>query len=125
MRGLHFQRPPFAQAKLVRCSKGAIFDVAVDIRSGSPTFGRSVALELSAENWRQLFVPAGFAHGYCTLTADAEVTYKVSERYNPEAEGGLRWNDPALGIDWPVGEQQATLNARDRGWPILSELAWD
>ena len=122
VRGLHFQKPPFAQDKLLRCSKGAILDVAVDIRAGSPTYGKAVAVELTAENWLQLFVPAGFAHGYCTLTPDAEVIYKVSGSYAPDAEGGLLWNDPALGIDWPIDASRATLNARDRGWPTLSEL---
>lgn len=122
VRGLHFQKPPFAQDKLLRASRGAILDVAVDIRSGSPTYGRAVAVELSAENWKQLFVPAGFAHGYCTLTPDTEVIYKVSGLYSPESEGGLLWNDPALGIDWPIAEAHATLNARDRGWPTLAEL---
>ena len=123
VRGLHFQAPPFAQDKLLRCAKGAILDVAVDLRVGSPTFGKAVAVELSADNWLQLFVPAGFAHGYCTLTPDTEVLYKVSGPYSPQSEGGLLWNDPALDIDWPVTDAQATLNARDRNWPTLSELA--
>jgi dTDP-4-dehydrorhamnose 3,5-epimerase len=122
VRGLHFQKPPFAQDKLIRCCRGAILDVAVDIRPGSPTFGRSVAVELSAENWLQLLVPAGFAHGYCTLTPDTEVAYKVSGAYAPQSEGGLLWNDPALGIAWPIAAEQATLNARDKGWPTLAEL---
>jgi dTDP-4-dehydrorhamnose 3,5-epimerase len=123
VRGLHFQAPPRAQAKLVRVVKGAVFDVAVDIRRGSPTYGRHVAAELSAENGRQLFVPAGFAHGFQTLTEGAEVLYKVSDYYAAETEGGLLWSDPALGIDWPVPASEATLNARDAGFPALAELA--
>lgn len=122
VRGLHFQKPPFAQAKLVRVTRGAVLDVVVDIRSNSPTFGQHVAVELSADNWAQLYVPVGFAHGYCTLTPDCEVLYKVSARYAPEAEGGLRWNDPALGIDWPIMESEATVNERDRQWPELQAL---
>lgn len=122
VRGLHFQKPPFAQAKLLRVSKGAILDVAVDIRAGSPSYGKAVAVELSDENWLQLYVPAGFAHGYCTLTPDTEVIYKVSGGYAPDAEGGLLWSDPALGIDWPIGDAEATVNARDRSWPTLAEL---
>ena len=123
VRGLHYQKPPFAQDKLLRCTRGAIFDVAVDIRTGSPSFGKAVTVELSAENWRQLFVPAGFAHGYCTLTPDTEVVYKVSNSYTPESEGGLLWNDPALNIEWPIDAGAAMLNARDRAWPKLSELS--
>jgi dTDP-4-dehydrorhamnose 3,5-epimerase len=122
VRGLHMQSPPFAQDKLVRCSRGAIFDVAVDVRLDSPTFGRAVSLTLSAENWLQLLVPAGFAHGYCTLTEDCEVQYKVTAPYAPEAEEGLIWSDPALAINWPVAEDAAILNARDRAWPTLE--AW-
>jgi len=123
VRGLHFQAPPAAQAKLVRVTRGAILDVAVDLRRGSPTFGRAHAVELSADNWQQLFVPVGFAHGFCTLTEESEVLYKVSAEYAPASEGGLLWNDPALGIAWPVDEASATLSARDRRWPPLRELA--
>ncbi|MET0182368.1 MAG: dTDP-4-dehydrorhamnose 3,5-epimerase [Caulobacterales bacterium] len=122
VRGLHFQAPPFAQAKMLRVVRGAILDVAVDIRKSSPTFGKHVAVELSAENWAQLYVPAGFAHGFCTITPDAEVLYKVSAPYAPDAEGGLLWSDPALEIAWPVSQAEATVNARDAAWPTLAVL---
>jgi dTDP-4-dehydrorhamnose 3,5-epimerase len=122
VRGLHFQSPPHAQAKLVRVTRGAILDVAVDIRPGSATYGQHVAVELSGENARQLLVPAGFAHGFQTLTPDCEVLYKVTEVYAPQAEGGLLWNDPALGIDWPIPAEQSLVNARDAAWPTLAEL---
>jgi len=122
VRGLHFQAPPHAQAKLVRVTKGAIYDVCVDIRLGSPTYGRHVAAELSADNNAQLLVPAGFAHGFQTLTPDCEVLYKVTDVYAPETEGGLLWNDPALAIAWPIGADRAILNARDAAWPSLAEL---
>jgi dTDP-4-dehydrorhamnose 3,5-epimerase len=122
VRGLHFQTGAHAQDKLIRCARGAIFDAVVDIRPGSPTFGRSFAAELSAENWLQLLVPAGFAHGYCTLTPDAEVHYKVSAPYAPQAEGGLLWSDPALDIAWPVTPDAAVVNARDQAWPTLAAL---
>ncbi len=122
VRGLHFQRPGRAQDKLLRVTRGAVLDVAVDIRAGSPTFGRHVAVELSDRNWRQLLVPVGFAHGFMTLTDEAEVLYKVTDFYAPEAEGGLNWTDPALGIDWPIEAGEATVNARDAGWPILADF---
>lgn len=122
LRGLHFQAPPRAQDKLLRCARGAVLDVAVDIRRGSPTWGRSVAVELSEENGRQLLVPRGFAHGYLTLTDRADVLYKVTDGYAPETEGGLLWSDPALGIDWPVGAGEAVVNARDAAWPTLADL---
>jgi dTDP-4-dehydrorhamnose 3,5-epimerase len=122
VRGLHFQAPPRAQAKLLRVVQGAILDVAVDIRKGSPTYGQHVALELSAHNWKQLYVPTGMAHGFCTLTDMSEVLYKTSNEYAPEAEGGLLWNDPALGIAWPVSASDATLNFRDSDWPNLAAL---
>jgi dTDP-4-dehydrorhamnose 3,5-epimerase len=122
VRGLHFQAPPKAQAKLLRVVTGAILDVAVDIRRTSPTYGQHVAVELSAENWKQLYVPAGMAHGFCTLTDRAEVLYKTSEEYAPETEGGLLWDDPALGIAWPVRPADATVNARDASWPGLAAL---
>ena len=121
VRGLHFQRGDAAQDKLIRVSKGAIFDVAVDLRAGSATFGRSYAMELSATNWLQLLVPKGLAHGYQTLTPDAEVLYKASAPYAPAAEGGIVWNDPALAIDWPIAAQEAILNARDQAWPTLAQ----
>ena len=122
VRGLHFQGPPAPQAKLVRVTRGAILDVAVDVRRGSPTYGRAYSVELSAENWRQLFVPVGFAHGFCTLTDDTEVLYKVSAEYAPQAEGGLLWNDPDLAIPWPVELGGAQLSPRDRRWPELRML---
>jgi dTDP-4-dehydrorhamnose 3,5-epimerase len=122
VRGLHFQIGDTAQAKLIRCTRGSIFDVAVDIRRGSPTFGQHAALTLSAENWRQLFVPIGFAHGYCTLEPDTEVIYKVSAYYDPAAERGLAWDDREVGIDWPIDRSAAILVARDRGLPRLVEL---
>lgn len=122
VRGLHFQLPPRAQAKLVRVSRGAIFDVAVDLRHGSPTFGRHVSVVVSAEEWNQLYVPVGFAHGFCTLAPDTEVIYKLTDVYAPDRERGLLWNDPALGIDWPVAEDDAILSPRDRGHPRLAAL---
>ncbi|SRR5690606_2124409 len=122
IRGLHFQVPPFAQAKLVRVSRGAVLDVAVDIRRGSPTFGRHVSAVLSAENWSQLLVPVGFAHGFCTLEPDTEVLYKVTAPYSAEHDKGLIWNDPALGIDWPLDGREPTLSDKDRRWPALADL---
>ena len=121
VRGLHFQMPPHAQAKLVRCGRGAIFDVAVDIRKGSPTFGQSVGYELSAENGAQVFVPAGFAHGFMTLQPDSEIIYKCSDYYAPETEGAVRWDDPAVGIDWPL-QGDAILSDKDVVAPILADL---
>jgi dTDP-4-dehydrorhamnose 3,5-epimerase len=122
VRGLHFQAPPHAQAKLVRCLAGRMFDVAVDIRAGSPTFGRWVAHELSAENGLQLFVPAGFAHGFMTLEPGTEVDYKVSDFYAPACEHGVLWNDPALGIPWPRTDGAPALSARDAALPRLAQL---
>ena len=122
VRGLHFQIPPCAQAKLLRVTAGSIFDVAVDIRWGSPSFGRHVAAVLSSSDWNQIFIPEGFAHGYCTLQPDTEVVYKVSSYYSPEHDRGLLWNDPALGIAWPVSPDEALVSDRDRKHPILSVL---
>ena len=122
LRGLHLQMPPHAIAKLVRVLRGAIFDVAVDVRTGSDTYGRWVGAELSADNGRQLYVPRGFAHGYCTLTADTEVFYKQTGLYAPEAERGVRWSDPAIGIAWPVAADQIIVNDRDRTAPLLENL---
>lgn len=122
VRGLHFQTGEAAQAKLVRVLRGAVLDVVVDIRPGSPTFGRHVAIELDAASGRQLFVPAGFAHGFCTLVPDTEVNYKVSTYYAPESEGGLRWDDAELGIAWPVAPADATVAERDRTWPGLRQF---
>lgn len=122
VRGLHFQVPPFAQDKLVRVTRGAVFDVAVDLRRGSPSFGRHVHAVLSAEAWNQLFVPAGFAHGLMTLAPDTEIIYKVSARYAPEHDRGLFWNDPALAIPWPIPAAEAILSERDRRQPRFSEF---
>jgi dTDP-4-dehydrorhamnose 3,5-epimerase len=122
VRGLHFQIVPHAQGKLVRVAKGAVFDVAVDVRRGSPTFGQHTALTLTAESGDQLWIPAGFAHGYCTLTLDCEVTYKVTDYYAPECERGLLWNDPGLGIAWPVTGDKAIVHPRDAAWPALEAL---
>lgn len=123
VRGLHFQAPPHAQAKLVRCVRGRIFDVAVDVRRGSPTFGRSAAVELSADNGDQLFVPVGFAHGFMTLEPDTEVVYKVSDFYDAGSEGGVLWDDPDLGIAWPLPPDRALLSPKDRELPPLRALA--
>lgn len=122
VRGLHFQTAPVAQAKLLRVTRGAILDVAVDIRAGSPSYGRHVAVELTAENWRQLYVPVGFAHGFCTLVENTEVLYKVTAPYGPSNEGGLLWSDRDLGIAWPITEAEATLSARDKEWPSLKDF---
>jgi dTDP-4-dehydrorhamnose 3,5-epimerase len=120
LRGLHYQLPPMAQDKLIRVVRGSILDVAVDVRRSSPTFGRHVAMEISADNWRQIFVPVGFAHGFVTLEPNTEVLYKVSAPYSPEHERGVKWNDPALGIDWGIAETQPVLSARDQNHPALS-----
>jgi dTDP-4-dehydrorhamnose 3,5-epimerase len=119
LRGLHFQTPPRAQGKLVRCGRGAILDIAVDIRVGSPSYGRHVAVELSAANWQQLWVPPGFAHGYVTLQADCEVIYKVTDYYAPECDRGIAWDDPALGIDWRIPAAEVVLSDKDKKHPRL------
>jgi dTDP-4-dehydrorhamnose 3,5-epimerase len=121
LRGLHFQRAPHAQAKLVRVVKGRVLDVAVDIRPQSPTFGRYVAVELSGDSHRQLFIPKGFAHGYLALE-DSVFQYKCDDYYHPECEGGIAWNDPQIGIDWGALESEITLSERDKNHPKLSEL---
>ena len=123
VRGLHFQQGHLAQAKLVRVTRGRVLDVAVDLRPGSPTYGHHVAAELSAENWRQIFVPRGFAHGFATLVPDTEVCYKVDNLYAPDAEGGVLWNDPALHIDWqlPAGVEPV-LSDKDQVLPPLADV---
>jgi len=123
VRGLHFQRPPTAQAKLVSVLRGAIFDVAVDLRLGSPSYGRHVAVRLSAEEGNHLMIPTGFAHGFCTLVPDTVVNYKVDAYYSAEDDGGLYWADPALSIDWPVTETAAELSDKDRRLPKLVDVA--
>ena len=121
LRGLHFQAPPFAQGKLVRCSKGAIFDVAVDIRKGSPRFGDWVGYELTEENGYQLYVPVGFAHGFVTLNPESELMYKCTDYYAPKTEGSIRWNDPTIGIEWPLAER-LILNERDAIAPFFKDF---
>lgn len=121
LRGLHFQREPFGQDKLVQALVGTIFDVAVDIRPGSPTLGRWIGRTLSADVPAQIFIPRGFAHGYLTLTDDCMVAYRVSAYYAPQAEAGIRWDDPALGVDWPLPPEAISTNARDQAWPTLAE----
>lgn len=123
IRGLHYQLPPFAQAKLVRVGRGRILDVAVDLRHSSSTFGRHVAIELSATNRRQLFIPVGFAHGFCTLEPNTEVYYKVSAPYSQTHDRGLAWDDPTLGIAWPVAAESAILSNKDTQHPRLASLA--
>ena len=117
VRGLHCQIAPYAQGKLVRCVRGAIWDVAVDARAGSPTYGRWVAAELSEASWQQLWIPPGFLHGFCTLQPDTEVVYKVTGLYSRESERGVLWNDPTLALPWPVAAGEALLSDKDRGLP--------
>ena len=123
VRGLHFQRPPFAQTKLVRVLRGSIFDVAVDLRRSSPSFGRHIAIELSSEGNKQLFIPGGFAHGFCTLEPNTVVFYKVDQVYSAAHDGGVNWADSQLGIEWPVASAEAILSEKDRGLPMLADLA--
>lgn len=122
MRGLHFQRPPFTQSKLVRCVKGAVLDVAVDIRQGSPTYGQHVAVELTEENHRQIFIPKGFAHGFAVLSETAVFQYKCDEFYHPEADGGISILDDSLGIDWRIPTEQALLSEKDTKHPLLKDF---
>lgn len=121
VRGLHYQLPPFAQDKLVRVVRGAILDVAVDIRRSSPTFGKWVALEVSAEKWNQILVPKGFAHGFATLTENTEVAYKVSGFYSKQHDRSIRFDDPAIGIDWVFDTNSAQLSDKDRSAPVLAD----
>lgn len=121
LRGLHYQLPPVAQDKLVRVTRGRVFDVAVDIRRGSPTFGKWVGVELSAEKWNQILVPKGFAHGFVTLEPDTEVLYKVTDYYSPEHDRSIRFDDPTIGIDWPIDTTAVQLSAKDRDAPTLAE----
>lgn len=123
VRGLHFQKPPYAQAKLVRVIEGKVLDVAVDIRHGSPTFGHHVAVELSSDNKLQLFIPRGFAHGFAVLSPTATFAYKCDEYYCPQAEGGIAYNDPALGIDWRVSLEDMILSPKDSCHPMLMQIA--
>lgn len=122
VRALHFQAPPREQGKLIVCITGAIYDVALDIRVGSPTYGRHVGIELRGDDPRQLWIPAGFAHGYCAIEAGSTVLYKMTAPYDGPATGGVMWNDPALGIDWPVAPGAEVAIERDRTWPTLAEL---
>lgn len=122
IRGLHFQRPPFCQAKLVRCVKGAVLDVAVDIRKGSPTYGKHVAVELTEENHRQFFIPHGFAHGFSVLSPIAVFQYKCDNYYHPEADGGISLFDPSLEIDWHIDFERAILSEKDKHHPLLKDF---
>lgn len=122
VRGLHFQKPPYAQAKLVRVVSGRVLDVAVDIRRGSPTYGRSVAVELSGENHRQFFLPKGMAHGFAVLSDEAVFQYKCDEYYHPEAEGAIAWDDPTLAIDWHISSNQVLLSEKDKHHPLFVDF---
>lgn len=122
LRGLHYQRAPHAQDKLVRCTRGAILDVAVDIRKGSPTYAQWVGVELSAENGKQLLIPKGFLHGFVTLTEDCEVQYKCTDVYAPDCDGGIRWDDPTIAIDWGLNGATPVLSAKDQVAPLLASF---
>ena len=124
LRGLHFQKPPFAQSKLVRVIKGAVLDVAVDIRKGSPTFGQHVAVELTEDNHRQFFIPRGFAHGFSVLSDEVIFQYKCDNFYAPQSEGAIAWNDPVLKIDWKVPAEKVILSEKDKHHPLLAEADW-
>lgn len=125
LRGIHFQRTPHAQAKLVRCLKGRIFDVAVDIRRDSPTFKKWIGVELTAALGNQLFIPAGYAHAFLTLEPDCEVAYKVDAYYAPESDGGIAWNDPELAIDWPLKGSWPFLSDKDHALPVIAQADFD
>ena len=122
LRGLHFQKPPYAQAKLVRCIEGRVMDVAVDIRKGSPTYGKHVAIELSSENKRQLFVPRGFAHGFSVLSDTAVFAYKVDNRYAPESDSGIKYDDKELNIDWGLNKEEVQLSVKDKNLSFFKDL---
>ena len=122
IRGLHYQTPPYAQDKLVRVIRGSILDVAVDIRKDSPTYGKHIKAIISANDWNQILVPIGFAHGFCTLEPDTEVIYKVTNYYSPENDAGIYWNDEELGIEWPIPEEHAILSDKDKRQPKFSQL---
>jgi dTDP-4-dehydrorhamnose 3,5-epimerase len=122
VRGLHFQRPPHAQHKVVRVTRGRIWDVSVDVRRSSPTYGRHAAVELAAGDWRQLHVPPGFAHGFCTLEDDTEVSFRLTDYNDKALAGGLRWNDPALEIGWPCADRPGYVFPVDHDWPLLASL---
>lgn len=123
LRGLHFQRPPHAQGKLVRAVRGSVFDVAVDIRRDSPTYGKWVGVELSEDNHRQLWIPGGLAHGFLVTSESADFLYKTTEYYAPQSEGSVRWDDPTLAIDWPLAGMTPSLSAKDAAAPLLQDLA--
>lgn len=125
IRGLHYQKNPQAIGKLVRCARGRIFDVAVDIRSGSPTFGKAASIELSDEGNRMFWIPEGFAHGFCALSDEADVTYKVTGYWSAAVDRGIRWNDPALGIAWPIRPGEAIITAKDAELPLLADAGRD
>ena len=122
IRGMHFQTPPDAQGKLVRVTAGKVLDVIVDIRKGSPTYGEHVGVELSADNWKQLWVPPGFAHAFCTLEDSTEFLYKVTDFYAPQSDAGIAFDDPDLGIDWPIDTKAAILSEKDRNLPRLKDI---
>ncbi len=122
LRGLHFQKPPYTQSKLVRVVSGRVLDVAVDIRKGSPTYGKWVSCEMTGENHRQFFVPKGFAHGFCVLSDEAVFQYKCDDFYHPEAEGALAWDDETIGINWPIAIEDIVLSEKDKHHPCLNDF---